>query len=223
MAKKKSRTTRRETKAHRQMVRLHPSNSNAIPIGSRQNRGRQDEEVESYAIDAENWRVMEDIPDGDRILAHSLANSRPGHQELLPTFPSLSLEPNLIPLTKNRLKTDERTTFDDKNAAPVTDRKIESEQEIMNTNGSHPTHRHQIQPHQSKDRRPNINDGLPSSNGISHGPMPSHIQVAKPYVFHQAIEGCFNDLGVTQDREDKIRLAGVRWIDETRRALKLYV
>lgn len=56
---------------------------------------------------------------------------------------------------------------------------------------------------------------------IGNGPVPSHIQVAKPYVFQQAIEGCLKDVGVAQAREDNIRLAGVQWIDNVRRALKL--
>lgn len=61
------------------------------------------------------------------------------------------------------------------------------------------------------------NPGVSSSNGR----MTNHIQVAKPYVFQQAIEGCLRDVGVAQAREDNIRLAGVRWIDDVRRALKL--
>ena len=56
---------------------------------------------------------------------------------------------------------------------------------------------------------------------VATGLLQSHIQVAKPYVFQQAIDGCLKDVGVAQPREDNIRLAGVQWIDNVRRALKL--
>lgn len=93
---------------------------------------------------------------------------------------------------------------------------------MMIANGSHPSHRHQ-QPHRhvSQDRRNHATDIVSPTNRASNGPMPSHLQVAKPFVFQQAIEGCMHDLGVTQTREDNIRLAGIKWIDDTRRALKL--
>ena len=96
-----------------------------------------------------------------------------------------------------------------------------SEQEMMNVNGSHHSHRHQP-PQQpfSKDKRSHGHDAVPFST-VLPGPMQSHIQVAKPYVFQQAIEGCLDDLGVALPREDNIRLAGVQWIDNVRRALKL--
>lgn len=99
-------------------------------------------------------------------------------------------------------------------------------QAMMNANGNHPPHRHQqphSQPHNQpqRDRRHHVND----NTGVNtpNGPMPSHIQVAKPYVFHQAVEACLSDLGVLQAGEDRIRLAGVQWIDNVRKALKLYV
>lgn len=62
---------------------------------------------------------------------------------------------------------------------------------------------------------------VPPPTPMGSGPMPNHIQVAKPYVFQQAIEGCLKDVGVAQAREDNLRLAGVQWIDNVRRALKL--
>lgn len=101
-----------------------------------------------------------------------------------------------------------------------------SVQIMMNVNGTHPPHRHQ-QPHSQpnsqvqRDRRPHVNDNTGANT--PNGPMPSHIQVAKPYIFHQAIEACISDLGVLQAGEDRIRLAGVQWIDNVRKALKLYV
>lgn len=59
-----------------------------------------------------------------------------------------------------------------------------------------------------------------NSSGLPH---PSFIQVAKPYVFEHAIQKCLQDTGVSQTREDTVRLAGVLWIDNVRKALKLSV
>ncbi|EXJ81696.1 hypothetical protein A1O1_07761 [Capronia coronata CBS 617.96] len=55
------------------------------------------------------------------------------------------------------------------------------------------------------------------------GRLPNFVQVAKGYVFEQEIQDCLRETGVTQAREDSIRLAGVQWIDNVRRALKLPV
>lgn len=54
------------------------------------------------------------------------------------------------------------------------------------------------------------------------GPPTSFIQVAKPYIFEQTIQECLKITGVSQAREDTIRLAGVQWIDNVRKALKLF-
>ena len=54
-----------------------------------------------------------------------------------------------------------------------------------------------------------------------NGPMPNFVQVAKSYIFEQEIQQCLKDTGVTQSREDMIRLAGVQWIENVRRSLKL--
>ena len=53
------------------------------------------------------------------------------------------------------------------------------------------------------------------------GPPTSFIQVAKPYIFEQTIQECLKVIGVSQAREDTIRLQGVQWIDNVRKALKL--
>ncbi|KIX96240.1 uncharacterized protein Z520_08018 [Fonsecaea multimorphosa CBS 102226] len=55
------------------------------------------------------------------------------------------------------------------------------------------------------------------------GPLPNHVQVAKSYVFEQEIQKCLKENGVSPAREDNIRLAGVQWIDNVRKALKLPV
>lgn len=54
------------------------------------------------------------------------------------------------------------------------------------------------------------------------GPPTSFIQVAKPFIFEQSIQECLKTTGVSQVREDTIRLAGVQWIDNVRKALKLW-
>ena len=53
------------------------------------------------------------------------------------------------------------------------------------------------------------------------GPSPSFIQVAKPYIFEHTIQECLKLTGVTQAREDQLRLSGVQWIDSVRRSLRL--
>ncbi|EDN03501.1 predicted protein [Histoplasma mississippiense (nom. inval.)] len=55
------------------------------------------------------------------------------------------------------------------------------------------------------------------------GPHPSYIQVAKPYVFERTVHECIAATGVDQLREDNIRLQGVTWIDNFRKALHLPV
>lgn len=59
------------------------------------------------------------------------------------------------------------------------------------------------------------------SNGRT-GPATSIIQVAKPYIFEQTIQERLKTTGVSQLREDQIRLAGVQYIDSVRKALKLW-
>lgn len=54
-------------------------------------------------------------------------------------------------------------------------------------------------------------------------PHPSYIQVAKPFVFEQTIQECIAAIGVDPLREESLRLQGVTWIDNVRRALHLYV
>lgn len=54
------------------------------------------------------------------------------------------------------------------------------------------------------------------------GPHPSFIEVAKPYVFQQKLERCLNAIGMSEAKEDSIRLQGVTWIDNIRRAMQLY-
>lgn len=53
------------------------------------------------------------------------------------------------------------------------------------------------------------------------GPHPSYIQVAKPYLFHQQIQGQLIAIGTNPTREDVFRLQGVQWISDVRVALQL--
>lgn len=50
---------------------------------------------------------------------------------------------------------------------------------------------------------------------------PSFIHVAKPFVFEQTIQDCINAMGANRTREEALRLQGVSWIDNVRKALKL--
>lgn len=53
------------------------------------------------------------------------------------------------------------------------------------------------------------------------GPHPSYIQVAKPYIFDQKIQDCLNAAGLSEAKDDSIRLQGIAWIESVRRALRL--
>ena len=55
----------------------------------------------------------------------------------------------------------------------------------------------------------------------SVGPHPSHIEIAKPYIFQHTITACLDAAGVTEAKDDSIRLQGVAWIDSVRKALLL--
>ena len=53
------------------------------------------------------------------------------------------------------------------------------------------------------------------------GPHPSYIEVAKPYMMQSRIHRCLLDLHMSDAKEDLVRLQGVAWIDQVRRALQL--
>ncbi|KAK2735708.1 RNA polymerase II C-terminal domain kinase beta subunit [Myotisia sp. PD_48] len=55
------------------------------------------------------------------------------------------------------------------------------------------------------------------------GPHPSFIQVANPYLFERTVQDCLTATGVNPQREDNIRLQGITWIDNVRKALHLPV
>lgn len=53
------------------------------------------------------------------------------------------------------------------------------------------------------------------------GPHPSYIQLAKPYVFQYTVQECITHAGSTEGKDDGIRLQGVTWIDNVRKAMHL--
>ncbi|KAF2245640.1 cyclin-like protein [Trematosphaeria pertusa] len=60
-------------------------------------------------------------------------------------------------------------------------------------------------------------------NGERVGPHPSYIEVAKPYILQSRIQKALNELGMSDAKEDAVRLQGVTYIDQVRRALQLPV
>ena len=60
------------------------------------------------------------------------------------------------------------------------------------------------------------------SAGDVVGPHPSYIEIAKPYVFESKIRECLTIAGVSEAKDDSIRLQGVSWIDGVRKAMHLY-
>ncbi|KAL8966032.1 MAG: hypothetical protein Q9183_003555 [Haloplaca sp. 2 TL-2023] len=64
-----------------------------------------------------------------------------------------------------------------------------------------------------------------SDGGDGHrpGPHPSYIQTAKPYIFESKIQECVLAAGITEARDDSVRLQAVTWIDSVRRAMHLPV
>lgn len=58
---------------------------------------------------------------------------------------------------------------------------------------------------------------------VDVGPHPSYIQVAKPYVFDQKIQDSLEAAGLSEAKDDSVRLQGIAWIESVRRALRLFV
>jgi CTD kinase subunit beta len=53
------------------------------------------------------------------------------------------------------------------------------------------------------------------------GPHPSYIEIAKPYILQTRIQKCLAEINMSDAKEDAVRLQGVAWIDQVRRALQL--
>ncbi|KAL2808193.1 Fructosamine kinase-domain-containing protein [Aspergillus granulosus] len=75
-------------------------------------------------------------------------------------------------------------------------------------------------PEQKQDSKPQsgADAALPDPPNIH----PSFIQIAKPYIFEQTIQKCIAAMEVNPLREESMRLQGVTWIDNVRRALNLF-
>lgn len=218
MSKKQSQSARRQQKNARYLPYLQASGPNSDPIRSRLNRSRslEDERDRSGAPNQET-----------SFLANSSAND-PAIEDLRPKGPLLPPPPHLARISNLPAAIQEQfhCVLSQENVSTVTDGLDSQAQDMMNANGTHPPHRQQQQqPHGQRQPKNHVNDIAVAAHthSSSTGSMRSHIQVAKPYVFHQAIDGCLHDLGVAQAREDNIRLAGVQWIENVRKALKLYV
>ena len=53
------------------------------------------------------------------------------------------------------------------------------------------------------------------------GPHPSYIEIAKPFIFAPKVRDCLAGAGVSEAKDDSIRLQGVAWIDAVRKAMHL--
>lgn len=64
---------------------------------------------------------------------------------------------------------------------------------------------------------------LPEVNGVEpvRGPHPSYIETAKPYIFESQILDSLTSAGISEARDDNIRLQGIMWIDNVRKAMHL--
>ena len=212
MAKKKSKPSRKGQKNNHYQPCPKASGANAEPARSGLDR--------SWSREVRDEGGAEDQDDQNRLAQPESVIEDSRLQDLSTLLPP---HPDSIVNLPASIQDHFKTVLSLQNAATVTNPQDDAKvQHMMNANGTHPPNRPQ-QPYFQRDRRNHANDVAPSINTASTGLVRSHIQVAKPYVFYQAIEGCLHDLGVTQAREDNIRLAGVKWIDDVRRALKLYV
>ena len=60
-----------------------------------------------------------------------------------------------------------------------------------------------------------------SGTDASRGPHPSFIETAKPYIFQSQIQECLAAAGISEAKDDGIKLQGIAWIDNVRKALHL--
>ena len=64
---------------------------------------------------------------------------------------------------------------------------------------------------------------MSESERSSIGPHPSFVQLATPYLSESHIQASLRDVGSDEARDISLRLQGVAWIDNVRRALQLQV
>lgn len=64
----------------------------------------------------------------------------------------------------------------------------------------------------------------PSSESVENskiGPHPSYIETAKPYIFETNLRESNTKAGISEAKDDSIRLQGISWIDSVRKSLHL--
>lgn len=211
--KKKSQATLKQHKNAHYRPYFKASGANSEPLAARSRLDRswpvEEETDESGALNQETTFLAEPSANGPAVEDFQSHDPLPPHPESIINLPS-SIQDQF------------HSVLNLQHVSTVTDGYEPQAQDMMNANGTHQPYRQQ-QPHGQRHNRNHVNDITGPVDSIPSGPTRSHIQVAKPYVFQQAIEGCLHELGVAQAREDNIRLAGVQWIENVRKALKLYV
>jgi len=214
MGKKKPQAARKQQKNAQFRPSFKASGANSEPLAVRSRLDRswsvEEERVESGTLNQETT-----------FLAEPSAND-PAVEDFQSHEPPVPLPPRPDSIIVSSIQDQSHSVLNLQHVSTVTDGYEPQAQDMMNANGTHQPYRQQ-QPHDQRHNRNHVNDITGPVNSIPSGPTRSHIQVAKPYVFQQAIEGCLHELGVAQAREDNIRLAGVQWIENVRKALKLYV
>lgn len=215
MAKKRSQAGHKQQKNAHYRPYLSVSGANSEPVRSRLDRSWSvGEEREESGAANQGTTFLAEPSANDPALEDFQSHDAP----LLPLPP----HPNSIVHLPSSIQDEFHSVLNFQHVPTVTDGYDTQAQDMMNANGTHQPYRQQ-QPHGQRYNRNHVTDTVGPINSVPSGPTRSHIQVAKPYVFQQAIEGCLHELGVAQAREDNIRLAGVQWIDNVRKALKLYV
>lgn len=68
----------------------------------------------------------------------------------------------------------------------------------------------------------NMARATPTASATQAGPHPGFIEPAQAYIFQHRIEENLAKLGMTEARDDHVRLQGVAWIETAQKGLKLY-
>ena len=61
---------------------------------------------------------------------------------------------------------------------------------------------------------------MPDSQKV--GPHPSYVELRRQFITEETIQDFFSNARITEAKEDSMRLQGVAWIDNVRKALKLW-
>ena len=60
-----------------------------------------------------------------------------------------------------------------------------------------------------------------TGDAVRVGPHPSYVKTANPYISQAEIHECLSAAGMSEAKDDSIRLQGIAWIDGVRKALQL--